>query len=58
MYYRKYNWFYYLHYELICSVLNTQLVQMNINDFEILRMIGRGGFGEVYACRKNDTGKL
>ena len=23
-----------------------------------LRIIGRGGFGEVYGCRKADTGKM
>ena len=27
-------------------------------DFAIHRIIGRGGFGEVYGCRKIDTGKF
>ncbi|KAI0982730.1 hypothetical protein GJ496_005756, partial [Pomphorhynchus laevis] len=35
--------------------LNTQLT---MNDFSVHRIIGRGGFGEVYGCRKTDTGKM
>lgn len=35
--------------------LNMQLV---MNDFSVHRIIGRGGFGEVYGCRKADTGKM
>lgn len=33
--------------------LNTKV---GINDFEKFRIIGRGGFGEVYCHRKKDTG--
>ncbi|KAK2506026.1 hypothetical protein MC885_021761 [Smutsia gigantea] len=29
-----------------------------MNDFSVHRIIGRGGFGEVYGCRKADTGKI
>ena len=29
-----------------------------MNDFSVHRIIGRGGFGEVYGCRKADTGKM
>ena len=32
-------------------------VQVKIEDFSLHRIIGRGGFGEVYGCRKVDTGK-
>lgn len=32
--------------------------QLTMNDFSVLRIIGRGGFGEVYGCRKVDTGKM
>ena len=32
--------------------------QISLNDFSIHRIIGRGGFGEVYGCRKDDTGKM
>ena len=31
---------------------------MSMNDFSVHRIIGRGGFGEVYGCRKADTGKM
>ncbi|VBB32427.1 unnamed protein product [Acanthocheilonema viteae] len=33
-------------------------MQLSVNDFSIHRIIGRGGFGEVYGCRKADTGKM
>uniref|UniRef100_A0A8W4FI92 G protein-coupled receptor kinase n=1 Tax=Sus scrofa TaxID=9823 RepID=A0A8W4FI92_PIG len=36
-------------------ILNSQLT---MNDFSVHRIIGRGGFGEVYGCRKADTGKM
>lgn len=29
-----------------------------MENFNIHRIIGRGGFGEVYGCHKMDTGKL
>lgn len=32
--------------------------QLTMNDFSVHRIIGRGGFGEVYGCRKADTGKM
>lgn len=38
-----------------CSQL---FVQLTMNDFSVHRIIGRGGFGEVYGCRKADTGKM
>ena len=31
-------------------------VKVKIDDFSLHRIIGRGGFGEVYGCRKVDTG--
>ena len=34
------------------------LWQLTVNDFSVHRIIGRGGFGEVYGCRKADTGKM
>ena len=29
-----------------------------MNDFEILKPIGRGGFGEVNICRYKESGKI
>lgn len=33
-------------------------LNLTMNDFSVHRIIGRGGFGEVYGCRKADTGKM
>jgi len=40
------------------SVLFNFPFQLTMNDFSVHRIIGRGGFGEVYGCRKADTGKM
>ena len=44
-------------YGLIVMKMNF-VVQLTMNDFSVHRIIGRGGFGEVYGCRKADTGKM
>ena len=42
-----------------CQWKNLELnMQLSMNDFSVHRIIGRGGFGEVYGCRKADTGKM
>lgn len=42
-----------------CQWKNLELnIQLTMNDFSVHRIIGRGGFGEVYGCRKADTGKM
>uniref|UniRef100_A0A1I8GCM8 G protein-coupled receptor kinase n=1 Tax=Macrostomum lignano TaxID=282301 RepID=A0A1I8GCM8_9PLAT len=33
-------------------------ISLTMNDFSVHRIIGRGGFGEVYGCRKADTGRM
>uniref|UniRef100_A0A1I7WC33 RGS domain-containing protein n=1 Tax=Heterorhabditis bacteriophora TaxID=37862 RepID=A0A1I7WC33_HETBA len=39
-----------------CQWKNLELnMQLTMNDFSVHRIIGRGGFGEVYGCRKADT---
>ncbi|KAK2574055.1 Beta-adrenergic receptor kinase 2 [Acropora cervicornis] len=38
--------------------LTSTLFELTMNDFSVHRIIGRGGFGEVYGCRKADTGKM
>ncbi|KAL3116077.1 hypothetical protein niasHT_007377 [Heterodera trifolii] len=42
-----------------CQWKNLELnMQLAMSDFSVHRIIGRGGFGEVYGCRKADTGKM
>ena len=44
---------------LVCGIkLCSVCFQLTMNDFSVHRIIGRGGFGEVYGCRKADTGKM
>ncbi len=31
---------------------------MGAEDFDVHRILGRGGFGEVFGCRKLDTGAM
>ncbi|KAH9525665.1 Beta-adrenergic receptor kinase 2 [Bulinus truncatus] len=38
--------------------LDADIFELTMNDFSVHRIIGRGGFGEVYGCRKADTGKM
>ncbi|XP_067934508.1 G protein-coupled receptor kinase 3-like [Watersipora subatra] len=46
-------------YTRFCQWKNLELnMQLTMNDFSVHRIIGRGGFGEVYGCRKADTGKM
>ncbi len=46
-------------YTRFCQWKNYELnIQLTMNDFSVHRIIGRGGFGEVYGCRKADTGKM
>ncbi|XP_014479359.1 PREDICTED: G protein-coupled receptor kinase 1 isoform X2 [Dinoponera quadriceps] len=46
-------------YTRFCQWKNLELnIQLTMSDFSVHRIIGRGGFGEVYGCRKADTGKM
>ncbi|KRY32222.1 G protein-coupled receptor kinase 2, partial [Trichinella spiralis] len=46
-------------YTRFCQWKNLELnLQLTMNDFSVHRIIGRGGFGEVFGCRKADTGKM
>ena len=58
-----FSWFYIIFcsdkYIRFCQWKNLELnIQLTMNDFSVHRIIGRGGFGEVYGCRKADTGKM
>lgn len=46
-----------LNYSMITTV-GAISKQLTMNDFSVHRILGRGGFGEVYGCRKADTGKM
>jgi cell cycle protein kinase DBF2 len=37
------------------DVLRLRRARPKLRDFDILALIGRGGFGEVYLCRRQDT---
>jgi serine/threonine protein kinase len=43
------------HCERETAGLRLRRVRPRLRDFEMLALIGRGGFGEVYLCRKTDT---
>jgi beta-adrenergic-receptor kinase len=48
-------------YVRFCQWKYLELYQtetINPDDFTIHRIIGRGGFGEVYGCRKDDSGRM
>jgi hypothetical protein len=51
------NWIFF--FCRFCQWKNLELnITLSMNDFSVHRIIGRGGFGEVYGCRKADTGKM
>lgn len=39
-------------------LLRTRRLRMSKNDFELLAILGKGGFGEVYLARKRDTAEI
>eukprot|EP01124_Arcella_intermedia_P019699 TRINITY_DN2700_c0_g1_i2.p1 TRINITY_DN2700_c0_g1~~TRINITY_DN2700_c0_g1_i2.p1 ORF type:complete len:554 (-),score=108.40 TRINITY_DN2700_c0_g1_i2:624-2285(-) len=39
-------------------MLRCRRTRMSINDFVVLGILGRGGFGEVFLSRKKDTGEV
>ncbi len=46
---------------VLCSAPQTKMLEeahVGPEDFATMRLLGRGGFGTVYACRKIDSGKL
>lgn len=48
-------------YVRFCQWKYLEVIQPEVitpEDFTIHRIIGRGGFGEVYGCRKDDSGRM
>eukprot|EP01127_Copromyxa_protea_P020363 TRINITY_DN6816_c0_g1_i1.p1 TRINITY_DN6816_c0_g1~~TRINITY_DN6816_c0_g1_i1.p1 ORF type:complete len:550 (-),score=83.23 TRINITY_DN6816_c0_g1_i1:77-1726(-) len=46
------------HLEKENLLLRRKRLRMSKNDFELLAILGKGGFGEVYLSRKRDTGEI
>nr|VZI44258.1 unnamed protein product [Spirometra erinaceieuropaei] len=47
------------HFTRYCQWIDVQLnTTLSMSDFSVHRIIGRGGFGEVYGCRKLNSGKM
>lgn len=40
------------------KISNNKSKLISAQDFELLKVIGRGGFSRVILCRKKDTGRL
>jgi len=41
------------------NLLNdTHKSLLSLNDFKVIKNIGRGAFGEVRICRRKETGKI
>ena len=40
------------------SLLNSVATNLKIDDFMLMKVIGRGSFGKVYMAKKKDTGKV
>ena len=39
-------------------ILRLRRARLKSSDFQILAQIGRGGFAEVYLCKRKDTGEI
>ena len=46
------------HFFLETKFLRVKRTQMRIEHFQVLSMIGSGGFGHIFLCRKKDTGEI
>ncbi len=40
------------------KIIPNKSKQVCVNDFQLLKVIGRGGFSKVYLVRKKDSGLL
>ena len=40
------------------NLLHSQKSNLSIEDFQLIKVVGRGSFGKVYLAKKKDTGKI
>eukprot|EP00484_Ammonia_sp_Unknown_P018242 CAMPEP_0197033076 /NCGR_PEP_ID=MMETSP1384-20130603/11576_1 /TAXON_ID=29189 /ORGANISM="Ammonia sp." /LENGTH=723 /DNA_ID=CAMNT_0042462829 /DNA_START=76 /DNA_END=2247 /DNA_ORIENTATION=+ len=45
-------------FDMYLRCKTVELKEISLNSFHSMRMLGRGAFGSVNACKKRDTGKL
>lgn len=46
------------HYAQESKLLRERRTRLKLSDVTILAKLGKGGYGDVYLCRKNDSGEL
>ncbi|KAJ5072155.1 cell cycle protein kinase dbf2-related [Anaeramoeba ignava] len=46
------------HFERETTFLRLKRTRLFVKDFEIIAKIGKGGYGEVFLCKKKDTGEI
>lgn len=46
------------HFDKESQYLRLRRVRTSLKEFTILAMLGKGGYGQVYLCRKVDTGEV
>lgn len=46
------------HFAQESKLLRERRSRLKLSDVTMLAKLGKGGYGEVYLCRKNDTGEL
>ena len=49
---------YYTNVHLFIGLALNKKKEISVSDFELIKVIGRGGFSRVLLARKKDTGRL
>mmetsp|Transcript_20110 Transcript_20110/g.28048 ORF Transcript_20110/g.28048 Transcript_20110/m.28048 type:complete len:684 (-) Transcript_20110:528-2579(-) len=47
-----------IHYKIYIRHLYNQHIMVEPEDFKIVKLLGQGGFGKVFCCKKADSGQL